>query len=197
MHSEANHWQLEPVFCADALLHEALIVLRQSAERIGSEPPAVALPVFEFAPVARSRDRRDPDAPSRGAQNALQAIGDPWMGPYPQPKISMRIATRTRARHACYETRSTAKKHKANDDHPELTFSDPATSSRSTPGKHGFPTGPLASRLRKAGGGPVDNPATAVHHLPNRILCSENRSHLIPQIMLPLTIVFWIEKYKM
>lgn len=28
------------------------------------------------------------------------------------------------------------------------------------PGQHGLPTGPLASRLRRAGGGPVDNPAS-------------------------------------
>jgi hypothetical protein len=41
-----------------------------------------------------------------------------------------------------------------------------------------LPTGPLASSLRRAGGGPVANSAPAVHHLQNRFLCSENLSHI-------------------
>jgi hypothetical protein len=44
--------------------------------------------------------------------------------------------------------------------------------------EHGLPTGPLASRLRGAGGGPVDNPAPAVHHLRTAISCPNKRSHL-------------------
>lgn len=44
--------------------------------------------------------------------------------------------------------------------------------------EHGLPTGPLASRLRGAGGGPVDNPAPAVHHLTTAISCPNKRSHL-------------------
>src|SRR2546422_1306742 len=107
-------------------------------------------------------------------------IGDPCLGSYPHPKISMRIATRTRPVKA-----STANVGKTNpNDNPGVTFSDEATTSSVTPGRHGFPTGPLASRLRKAGGGPVDNPATAVHHLQTRLLCSENRSHFFSSLRL-------------
>jgi hypothetical protein len=49
-------------------------------------------------------DRREPDAPSRGAQNALQVIGDPCLRRYPHPKL---IATRTPTL-TCHVTRSTA-----------------------------------------------------------------------------------------
>jgi hypothetical protein len=48
------------------------------------------------SPVAMICDPREPDAPSRGAQNALQAIGQRWMGLYPHPKLFMSIAIRVR-----------------------------------------------------------------------------------------------------
>jgi hypothetical protein len=76
--------------------------------------------VFAFAPAAMIRDRRNPDAPSRGAQNALQAIGDHRVGLYPHPKIFISIATRVRARQASPVNTSTTKKHRANDNHPQI-----------------------------------------------------------------------------
>jgi hypothetical protein len=176
MGSAANPSPLEDVCYSETLLHEALIVPQQSAQCSGSQRPTVALPVVEFVPQTMHRARNDHDAPTRGAQNALQAIGEHCMGPYPHPKLSMRI---TRPARRVSTTIVNQRQDKAIDNHRGVTFSDQPTNSRSaTPGKHGFPTGPLTSRLRKAGGGPVDNPATAVHHLQNRILCSENRSHL-------------------
>lgn len=56
--------------------------------------------------VAMIREQRNPDAPSRGAQNALQAIGDPRVGLYPHRKVCMSIATRVRARQASPVNRS-------------------------------------------------------------------------------------------
>ena len=175
MDSAANPSPLEDVCYCETVLHEVLIVSQQSAQRSGSQLLTVALPVVEFVPQTMHRDRKNHDAPTRGAQNALQAIGEHCMGPYPHPKLCMRI---TRPARRVRTTIVNQRQDKAID-HRGVTFSDQPTNSRSaTPGKHGFPTGPLTSCLRKAGGGPVDNPATAVHHLQNRILCSENRSHL-------------------
>ena len=71
-------------------------------------------------PAAMIRDRHDPDAPSRGAQNALQAIGDPALGLYPHPKVCMPIATRVRARQASPVNMSTTKKHRENDDDHQI-----------------------------------------------------------------------------
>ena len=41
------------------------------------------------SPAAMICGPRDPDAPSRGVQNALQAIGDRWVGPYHHPKFPL------------------------------------------------------------------------------------------------------------
>ena len=71
-------------------------------------------------PAAMICDRRDPVAPSRGAQNALQAISDPRMGLHPHPKIFIRIATRVRACQVSPVNRSTTKKHRENADYPQI-----------------------------------------------------------------------------
>ena len=82
---------------------------------------AVAMnPCVHDLPATMIRDRRDPDAPSRGAQNALQAIGDPRVALYPHPKIFMSIDTRVRAHQASPVNWSTTKKHKETDDHPQI-----------------------------------------------------------------------------
>jgi hypothetical protein len=59
-------------------------------------------------------DRNDPDAPSRGAQNAQQAIGDCRVGLYPHPKVLMSVAVRVPARHASALNKTTTKQHRAN-----------------------------------------------------------------------------------
>jgi len=71
-------------------------------------------------PAVMIRDRRDPDAPSWGAQNALQAIGDPRVALNPHPKLFMPIAARVRARQAFPVSRSTTKKHREKDDYLQL-----------------------------------------------------------------------------
>ena len=71
-------------------------------------------------PAAMIRDRRDHDAPSRGAQNALQAIGDPRVGLYLHSKVLILIAARVRAPQASPMNRSTTKKHGANDGDPPI-----------------------------------------------------------------------------
>jgi len=67
------------------------------------------------SPTAMMDDRNDPDAPSRGAQNALQAIGDCRVGLYPHPKVLMPVAVRVHVRHASAVNKTTTKQHRAND----------------------------------------------------------------------------------
>ena len=54
------------------------------------------------------------------------------------------------------------------------------------PLEHGLPTGPFASRLRGAGGGPVDNPAA--YHMHTHP--SPPSFRLIPQLELTPRLVF-------
>jgi hypothetical protein len=72
------------------------------------------------SPTAMIDDRNDPDAPRRGAQNALQAIRDPSVGLYPHLKVFMPIAMRLRARQAPGVNRTTTKQHRANDDYLQI-----------------------------------------------------------------------------
>jgi hypothetical protein len=62
-------------------------------------------------------DRNDPDAPSRGAQNALQAIGDCRVGLYPHPKVLMPVAVGVPARQAAAMNKTTTKQHRTDDVH--------------------------------------------------------------------------------
>jgi len=52
------------------------------------------------SPTATMNDRNDSDAPSRGTQNVLQAIGDCQVGLYPHRKLFMPVAVRVRVRQA-------------------------------------------------------------------------------------------------
>ena len=72
------------------------------------------------SPTAMIDDRNDPDAPRRGAQNALQAIRDPSVGLYPHLKVFMPIAIRLRARQAPGVNRTTTKQQRANDDYLQI-----------------------------------------------------------------------------
>src|SRR3989338_3526764 len=63
---------------------------------------------------------------------------------------------------------------------PEPSYSNPSTIDPNMPLEHGLPTGPLASRLRGAGGGPVDNPAADHMHTPP----SPPSFRLIPELEL-------------
>jgi hypothetical protein len=69
------------------------------------------------SPTAMVDGRNDLDAPSQGAQNALQAIGDPSVGLYPHLKGFMPIAIHLRARQAPGVNRTTTKQHRANDNY--------------------------------------------------------------------------------
>lgn len=77
-------------------------------------------PCVRDLPATMIRDRRDPDAPSRGAQNSLQALRDPSMGLYPHPKVCMPIVTRVPTRQASHVNRSTTRKHREDDDHSQI-----------------------------------------------------------------------------
>lgn len=44
--------------------------------------------------------------------------------------------------------------------------------------EHEFPTAPLASGLRRADGGAVENSAAVVHYLKTQSPCLKDRSHL-------------------
>ena len=69
---------------------------------------AVAMNSFtRYSPTAMIDDRNDPDAPSRGAQNALQAIGDCGVGLYPHPKVLIPVAVRVPARQAAAMNKTT------------------------------------------------------------------------------------------
>ena len=72
------------------------------------------------SPTAMIDDRNDPDAPSRGAQNALQAIGDARLGLYPHPKVLMPVAVHVPARQASAVNKTTTKRHRANDVHLQI-----------------------------------------------------------------------------
>src|SRR5260370_22646612 len=72
------------------------------------------------SPTAMIDDRNDPDAPSRDAQNALQAIGDSLGGTLPHPKIFMPVALRVRVRQTSGVNRTTTKQHRANDVHLQI-----------------------------------------------------------------------------
>jgi hypothetical protein len=72
------------------------------------------------SPTAMIDDRNDPDAPRRGAQNALQAIGDCWVGLYPHPKVFASVAVRVRARQSPGVNRTTTKQYRANDVHHQI-----------------------------------------------------------------------------
>lgn len=65
-------------------------------------------------------DRNDPDAPTRGAQNALQAIGDRRVRLYLHPKIVMPVTVRVRARQAAGVNRTTTTHYRANDVHLQI-----------------------------------------------------------------------------
>lgn len=65
-------------------------------------------------------DRNDPDAPRRGAQNALQAIGDPRVGLYPHPKVFMPVTVRVRVRQTPGVNRTTTKQYRVNDVHLQI-----------------------------------------------------------------------------
>jgi len=79
---------------------------------------AVAMNSFtRYSPTAMIDDRNDPDAPSRGAQNALQAIGDCRVGLYPHPKVLMPVAVRVRVRQAPGVNRTTTTQYRANGAH--------------------------------------------------------------------------------
>ena len=72
------------------------------------------------SPTAMIADRNDPDAPSRGAQNALQAIGDSWVRLYPHPKVLMPVAVHVPARQASAMNKTTTKQHRADDVHLQI-----------------------------------------------------------------------------
>jgi hypothetical protein len=72
------------------------------------------------SPTAMVDGRNDLDAPSRGAQNALQAIGDPSVGLYPHLKGFMPIAIHLHARQAPGVNRTTTKQHRANDNYLQI-----------------------------------------------------------------------------
>ena len=72
------------------------------------------------SPTATMNDRNDSDAPSRGTQNVLQAIGDCQVGLYPHRKLFMPVAVRVRVRQAAAMNKTTTKQHRADDVHLQI-----------------------------------------------------------------------------
>ena len=71
-------------------------------------------------PTATIADRNDTDAPSRGTQNALQAIGDCRVALNPHPKVLMPVAVHVRVRQTSGVNRTTTTQCRANGVHLQI-----------------------------------------------------------------------------